>query len=176
MPDWPHAPVHRLDHAGAYMVTAGTYQKEHFFRDPGRLTHLQNLLLETCVKWNWNLQAWAVFSNHYHFVATTTGDAHSLSAMTQQLHYESACFVNGLENCPGRKVWHEFWDSHLTFQRSYLARLNYVHQNPVRHGLVQLAHNYQWCSAAWFQRIAGPAFYKSVTSFKIDLLKVPDEF
>src|SRR3974377_1371019 len=26
---WPHAPVHRLDGLGAYMVTAGTYQKKH---------------------------------------------------------------------------------------------------------------------------------------------------
>jgi len=31
MNDWPHAPVHRLSVAGAYMVTAGTYGKERLF-------------------------------------------------------------------------------------------------------------------------------------------------
>ncbi len=25
MPDWPHNPTHRLDRAGAYIVTAATY-------------------------------------------------------------------------------------------------------------------------------------------------------
>jgi len=176
MTDWPHAPVHRLDHSGAYMVTSGTYQKEHFFREPSRLTSLHDLLLETSTKFNWKLQAWAVFSNHYHFVASTTGDAQSLGPLTQQLHYESACFVNDLDACPGRKVWFQYWDSHLTFQRSYLARLNYVHQNPVRHGLAPVATGYYWCSAAWFQRTASPAFFRSVSSFKTDKLQIPDDF
>jgi len=32
------------------------------------------------------------------------------------------------------ELWYEFWDTHLTFEKSWLARLNYVHQNPVKHG------------------------------------------
>jgi putative transposase len=71
MPDWPHAPVHRLTEAGAYMVTAGTYRKVHHFRDPGRLTLLQDQLLSLALESAWQLQAWAVFSNHYHFIATS---------------------------------------------------------------------------------------------------------
>ena len=30
---WPHAPLHRLVGKGAFIVTAGTLSKEHFFRD-----------------------------------------------------------------------------------------------------------------------------------------------
>ena len=73
-------------------------------------------------------------------------------------------------------MWFQFWDSHITFERSYLARLNYVHQNPVKHGLVQLAENYQWCSASWFTQNGSPAFVKTVKTFKIDQLNVPDDF
>jgi len=29
--NWPHAPLHRLTEKGTYMVTAGTYRKDHFF-------------------------------------------------------------------------------------------------------------------------------------------------
>ena len=36
MTDWPHAPVHRLDQAGTYMVTAGTYLKKHHLRNAER--------------------------------------------------------------------------------------------------------------------------------------------
>jgi putative transposase len=36
--------------------------------------------------------------------------------------------------------------------------------------------SYRWCSAAWFERIATPAFVKTVNSFNIDQVKVPDEF
>jgi len=54
-----------------------------------------------------------------------------------------------------------------------LARLNYVNQNPVRHGIVPVAENYKWCSASWFAENAPPAFAKAVKSFKIDHVSVP---
>jgi putative transposase len=66
--DWPHAPVHRLDSNGVYMVTAGTLYKQRLFADPQRLTLLENHLLTLTRDQGWQLEAWAVFSNHYHFV------------------------------------------------------------------------------------------------------------
>src|SRR4030042_1793573 len=69
MPDWPHAPIHRLEHAGAFMVTCGTYRKEHFFRELGRLTLLQDTLFSLADELNWLLQAWAIFSTTHHLVA-----------------------------------------------------------------------------------------------------------
>ena len=73
-------------------------------------------------------------------------------------------------------MWYQFFDSHITYQRSYLARLKYVHENPVHHGLVDAARNYRWCSAAWFEREAHVAFQKTVASFKVDRIKVVDSF
>jgi len=73
-------------------------------------------------------------------------------------------------------VWFNFRETRLTYQKSYLARLNYVHQNPVRHGLVPVANQYPWCSAAWFERTASPAMVKSIYRFKTDRLQVPDAF
>lgn len=55
------------------------------------------------------------------------------------LHEKTAKWINRLENAVGRKVWHNFWETRLTYEKSYLARLNYVHQNPVKHGLVLVA-------------------------------------
>jgi putative transposase len=43
-------------------------------------------------------------------------------------------------------------------------------------GLVPVANQYAWCSAAWFESNARSGFVKSVYSFKIDLIKVRDDF
>src|SRR5947208_1093555 len=56
-----------------------------------------------------------------------------------------------------QQVWHNYRETRLTYQRCYLARLNYVHQNPVKHGFVPVATKYQCCSAAWFERTASAA-------------------
>ena len=120
-------------------VTAGTYLKAHHFRTPQRLDVLQRGLLTVARDFSWELETWAVFSNHYHFIAHSRSDlkdANRLSQMLGILHTRTAGWINRLDKTPGRKVWHNFWDTRLTHQRSYLARLNYVHQNAVKHGLV----------------------------------------
>ncbi len=92
------------------------------------------------------------------------------------LHEKTAKWINRLEGTPGRQVWHNFWETRLTYEKSYLARLNYVHQNPVKHGLVPVANQYPWCSAGWFERTARPAQVKTIYAFKTDKLKVFDEY
>ena len=64
----------------------------------------------------------------------------------------------------------------MTYEKSYLARLNYTHQNAVKHGLVPVADQYPWCSAAWFERTATPAQVKVIYSFKTERLEVHDEY
>jgi putative transposase len=116
-------------------------------------------LITVAQQFDWRLEAWAVFSNHYHFGAHSpeeTNTAESLSEMLGVLHEKTAKWINHLEGVRGRQVWYNFWETKLTFQRSYLARLNYVHQNPVKHGLVLVANQYPWCSARWFKELHGP--------------------
>ena len=176
---WPHAPVHRLSEAGAYFVTVGTYRKEHHFRGKQRLGVLHRGLLWVIQEFGWQLEAWAVFSNHYHFVAHSPSSeegARSLSRMLGLLHEKTAKWVNRLDRTPSRQVWHNFRDTRLTYEKSYLARLNYAHQNAVKHGLVAVANQYPWCSAAWFERLTTPAQVKTIYGFKTDALQVYDEF
>jgi len=134
-------------------------------------------LLTVARDFGWNLEAWSVFSNHYHFIAHSPEDhAESLSRMLGLLHEKTAKWINRLDETPGREVRHNFWETKLTYERSYLARLNYVHQNPVKHGLVATANQYPWCSAGWFERSARPAQVKTVYRFKTDKLNISDDY
>ena len=91
--------------------------------------------------------------------------------MISELHSISARELNA-----GRKIWYQYWDKHLTFENSHLARLNYVHQNPVHHRLVMQATNYRWCSASWFESKVSRAFAASLRRFRGDRLNVVDDF
>jgi putative transposase len=76
----------------------------------------------------------------------------------------------------GAKVRHNFWDTRLSYQTSYFARLNYVHENPVKHRLVPVANQYPWCSARRFENAASSATVQCVYRFKTATVKVQDEF
>ena len=173
--DWPHGPTHRFEKAGTYIVTAGTYGKEHLFQSAERLNYLTKALITLSLEYFWELQAWAIFSNHYHFIAESARPA-TLRRLIQYLPSITAKHVNLLDGKPGRTVWFQYWDTQLTYEKSYIARLHYVHTNAVRHGLVREAEAYPWCSAGWFARKATRAFRLTVMRFPLDKVSVPDEF
>jgi putative transposase len=174
--DWPHAPVHRLADNAVYFVTAGTLHKKHLFDAPEKRDLLEQILLSLATESGWQLEAWAVFANHYHIVARGNPDSRNLGEFLHDLHGVSARELNKLDCVIQRRVWFNFRDTKLTIQHSYLARLNYVHQNAVKHKLVAAANQYPWCSAAWFERVASPAQLKTIYGFKIDRVKVEDDF
>jgi putative transposase len=175
MVEWPHSPSHAISERGTYIVTAATYGKHPVFRTRKHLTLLCEALLRGSSECDWKLQAWAAFPNHYHFVAES-GTLEPLKVLIRRLHSQTARAVNALDGTAGRQVWFQYWDTRITNQRSYLARLHYVHENAVHHGLAKRAANYPWCSAGWFERMATPAFRREVLAFPCDRTRVPDSF
>ena len=119
---WPHAPTHQLSARGTYFVTASTHRHAQHFHGVKRLRVLQRGLLTVTGNFGWQVEAWAVFSNHYHFVAHSPANANaaaSLSDLLSVLHVKTAAWVNKLDKSPGRQVWFNFRETRLTHQRSY---------------------------------------------------------
>jgi putative transposase len=174
---WPHAPPHWTFDAGMYFVTASTYHRQPILAGPAELKVVSTRLLESALAFGWSVHAWVVLSNHYHLMARSPlGSGESLRAWLRELHRTAAIALNQLANAPGRRVWMNFRESQITHQRSYLARLNYIHQNPVRHGVATSATDYEWSSARWFEGNAAPGFVESVRRFKTDRISVWDDF
>lgn len=174
MHKWPHAPARQML-SGAVMLTAGTYQKEHLFSGEDRLRLLQNKIFTLAEEFEWELQAWAIFSNHYHLIANVREDCMP-DKFVRRLHGSTSFERNKLDNSLGRKVWHNFRDTNLTNEGSYLARMHYVYENPVKHGIVSCATAYEFCSATWFEQNANPTLVKRVLSTNIDLVNVDDDY
>jgi len=173
--DWPHAPAHRIFDPGTYMVTAATHHKQPLFSSAARLTLLADALLSLAERANWRLQAWAVFPNHYHFIGENS-EPGAVSRLVRSLHSSTAAAINQEDRSTARKVWFQYWESRLTYAKSYFARLGYVHQNAVHHGIVRVASRYPWCSAGWFERRAPKPLYRRVMEFRPTRLQVPDDF
>ncbi len=159
------------------MVTAGTYRKVHLFKDGPRLRMLHDALLSISRKHSWQLEAWAVFPNHYHFIAHSPCDnADSLPDILRELHARTARWINRHDRAEGRQVWHNYRETRLTYERAYLARLNYVHHNAVHHALVPVANQYPWCSARWFEKVATPAQVRTIYEMKTNRINVIDDW
>ncbi len=114
MTDWHHAPRHRLLERGAFIVTAGIYQKQHLLRAVRRLDLVRNTLFACAEEFQWELQAWAILSNHYPFVASSPADPSTLTRMISKFHTLTARELNQGDGQPGRKVWFQYYDTPIT--------------------------------------------------------------
>ena len=159
-----------------YIITAGTLNKEHFFKEKEKLSILQSNLFDISMDFGWQLQSWAIFSNHYHIIAKSPMDSSNLKKLIQKLHSVTSIEINRIDNKPGRKIWFEYWDTCLTYEKSYLARLHYVNNNPVHHGLVRTASEYEFCSAAFFETRVDNTFRNKVMSFNSEKININDDF
>ena len=174
--DWHHAPLHRFVPGAVYMITAGTLHKAHLFKGDPRMDLLHGILLDHLASAAWIPHAWACFPNHYHVIVGIAETSQPLSRGIKGLHGKLSIALNKLDGAAGRKVMYQFWDKCITFDSSYYSRLNYVMNNPVKHGCVADAQGYRWCSAAWFHQNNDSAFCRRVASCGHERLEEPDDF
>ena len=150
------APPRRFIPGSIYIITGGTLYKQHLFNRGRSLRILESLRFKAARSFGWALEAWALLSDHYHLIASGHDEPRALSRWMQRVHSLSAEAINGIDNCRGRRVWYQYWDTCLTFEASYWAKLNYVTNNPVKHGFVDTASNYPYNQAPLPWRHAWP--------------------
>lgn len=106
---------------------------------------------------------------------TDKDTAESLSQMLGLLHEKPAKWLNQVDSA-GNKIWHNYHETRQTYEKSYLAWLNWTHQSPMKHGLAPVAKQYPWSSARWVERTTPSKQIKTLYRFKTELGKVPDDF
>lgn len=173
---YPHNPPHYFVSNAMYMVTGAILYKQHLLSEDRRKEFFLNILFEKAKLFEWNLEAWAVLNNHYHFMGQAPEDSSTLTKLLQQVHSITAIQFNRWDNAQGRRVWQNYWDTCITYEKSYLTRLRYVHENPVKHGLVENAVDYPFCSYRWFIERGDDDLIEQVVNQPIDKVNVFDDF
>ena len=173
---YPHNPPHYFVPNAMYIVTGSILYKKRLLTNNSHKTLVLGILLERAAHWGWEMEAWAILENHYHFIAQAPENALTLEELIRQFHSKSAVELNKLDRTSGRKVWHNYWDTCITHEASYLARMHYVHLNPVKHGLVEKAEDYPFCSYKWFLEKADRGFQEQVMNQPMDRIDIEDDF
>jgi putative transposase len=131
-----HNPPHLFLPGATYMITAATYQKERRFGTEVLLRFLRDAILTDSLRRGWQVRSYVVLPNHYHLLAVAPDGTSQLDKLVRSIHSFTAHEVARQQPGSGKKVWWNYWDTCITNEASYLARANYIHFNPVRHGYV----------------------------------------
>jgi putative transposase len=174
--EYRHYPPHLFRSNAIYVITASTINKLHLLNSSEKNKFFCETLFKRTSLHNWKLEAWACLSNHYHFIARAPENAASMTTLIREIHSLSARYINSMDNMLGRRVWWNYWDTCIRNEHSYLAMLRYVHENPVKHNLVEKAEEYPFCSYQWFLDVTDSGFKQKVLNQSLEQIRIYDDF
>ena len=151
-----HSPPHGFSAEPTWFhVTAACYEHAHFIgHSSERLTSFASELLATLASAGAPIAAWCLLPNHYHVLAKIT-DLKATTRQLGQLHGRSSRLWNIEDAADGRRVFYRAADRRIRSERHFWATLNYIHQNPVRHGYAERWTDWPWSSLPDFVREQG---------------------
>lgn len=144
-----HAPP-KFDHGGKteFLVTAACYEHRHIIGFSNeRLRELEKALIEICGSLEAVLFAWCVLHNHYHILIKTE-DIREFQIELGKIHGKTSYRWNREEGAEGRKVWYRSFERAIKSRGHFFATVNYIHNNPVKHGYVKRWQDWPFSSAA----------------------------
>ena len=157
----PHQPPHLLRQNATFLVTAACYNHKPYMHSNERRDMLLDLILQQLADRNIIAFSWVVLINHYHLMLHLP-DINSLGDMLRIVHGSTARSWNLEDQISGRKVWYRYSDRMIRSERHYFTTLNYIHYNPVRHGLVDSPYDWKWSSLHWYLAEHGRSWLQDV--------------
>ena len=131
----------RLPH---HIIQRGNRRQTVFFNDNDREEYLR-LLYEQIKKYDVQIWAYCLMSNHVHLIAVPA-KAETLSKAIGETHKKYTRRINFREGWRGF-LWEGRFKSFLLNEKYVYAAVRYVERNPVRAKIVKQAEDYSWSSA-----------------------------
>jgi putative transposase len=153
---------------GTFFFTVVTHQRRKLFADALNVQRLREAVSAVKVEWPFEVVAGVVLLDHLHFIWTLPpGD----SDYSKRIGRMKALFTRGLaatkweELARGSEVdsrrrhgesdvWQRrFWEHTIADERDLEHHFNYLHYNPVKHGLCACPHEWEASSFQyWVKR------------------------
>jgi REP element-mobilizing transposase RayT len=140
-----------------FFVTVNLRRSLPFLREE-ELPLVVEALAESRRRMEFLLCGYVVLPDHWHALIWPRPPL-TISRAVQSVKWQAASLLNRKRGRRGTVWQHQFWERFVRHERELAERLDYMHHNPVRRGLVQRPEDWRWSSCNNFslekQRVAG---------------------
>ena len=149
-----------------YFITCVTRNRERILCDHYSL--LVKAFLNVRGKADFGLIAWVVVPDHIHCLMEIKEGA--VSSIVQKLKMSFGALYRGKMGIKSGRIWQKrFWDHIIRNQEDFNRHLDYIHYNPVKHGLGKNPFVWPFSSIKRYHELYPPDWCVSEqTSFEDD--------
>lgn len=150
-----------------HYVTFSCYRRKKLLKDERAKQIVVHVLSKVIRNWDVTLTGFVIMPDHVHLILGYMDDGSHSRVIQEIKRVSSRLLINYLKdrNYPyldqlkakrsGKEVmriWQpRYYDFNLYSEEKLLEKLNYMHQNPVRVGLVIRAEEYKWSSSMYYE-------------------------
>ncbi|MBM7095686.1 transposase [Bacillus sp. H-16] len=137
------------------MMWRGSSGQEIFHDDDDRTQFLE-FVKKYKQRFNMKVYAWCLMSNHVHFLIKEGNEP-----VSDTMKRIGVCFVkfyNWKYRISGHLFQDRFKSECVETDQYLLTVVRYIHQNPVKAGMVTRVDEWKWRSCPWFYKGAGALF------------------
>lgn len=132
-PNYNNRPKHILEDDKFYFITARTVDSQWFLQPDKYKQILLKIIREKTQKFNFPLIAFVILQNHYHLILKVV-DSLQIPKIMREINGASARAINKADLAIDRKIWWNYYDHVIRNENDFFKHLNYIHQNPIKHG------------------------------------------
>jgi putative transposase len=143
---------------GTYFLTLVTYCRRPLFKEPSNINTLRSAIAKVKAQKPFEIIAAVILPDHLHFIWQLPSDDSDYSQRISRLKVlftrsfktnQSSSWEISASRLKHREsdVWQRrFWEHLIKDERDLQQHLDYVHYNPVKHGLVSCPHLWEYSS------------------------------
>lgn len=141
--------IRRYSSNGApIFITAITANREPFLRSNENKQLLLDVIREVKSEYGFVMLGYAILNDHFHFLINPKQA--DISKIMQSVKLRFTRRFNQQPMTVEKQsvsLWQRrFWDHIISDEDDFQRHLDYIHYNPVKHGIVQSAYEYQFSS------------------------------
>jgi putative transposase len=165
MPNYRRA----LEPGGTYFFTLVTDRRQRLFEDTTARQLLHNAIRLIQTEQPFDLKAIVLLPDHVHCIWRLPEEDADFSIRWACIkrHFTKARITSGGQELPisrarrehrEREVWQKrFWEHRIRNEEDLIRHVNYIHYNPIKHGLVRCPHAWPYSS---FHRWVRDGYYR----------------
>ena len=141
---------------GTYFFTVVTHNRRRFLCHPGNVELLRNAFRYVMQRHPFKIDAFVLLPDHLHCIWTLPQGNNNFSTRWRLVksYFSRHCESQYQENISAsrekrgeRAIWqHRFWEHVIRDEDDFINHVQYIHYNPVKHGLVKAPKDWEYSS------------------------------
>jgi len=144
--------IRRYHIEGIYFITTVTKNRMPLFGDSDAIELLFDVLRNVKRKHPFDSIAYCIMPDHIHLMLKVTDVSnHNISTIMHAVKRQFTLRYKQLQGLQSFSAWQtRFYDHIIRDQKDFEHHLNYIHFNPIKHGLAIKSEDYQYSSFRYY--------------------------